>query len=408
MWNQWFYPEPQIKGLSFAKSLQSIGFSVDVLTGFPNYPGGVIYKGYSLRPFQNEFIDGIFVRRVALYPSHDKSSIKRFLNYVSFGLTSFLAALIFRRVDAIYACGPPVTVGLAAVLVGKIRGIPVIYDIQDLWPESLSATGMFNSPVGIKLIGLICKFVYRHAISIVVQSPGIKTKLIKRGVSEEKISVIYNWCDEGLIFNSKGTQNSLNESAKTVFNKSRFPILYAGNIGKAQALHSILDAGKILLKYKSPIDIYIMGDGVDKVTLERIVKDERITNVFILPAVPMSEVGPYLESANALLVHLNASDLFKSTIPGKTQAYLANGKPIVMAVEGDAADLIRSSGGGVVAKPCDPESIANAMIYLSKMSKSHLKEIGDSGREYYWSKLSIDIGALKFKDIFLKLVNENE
>ena len=142
---EWFDPEPTFKGLFFAKKLIEQGFKVRVLTGFPNYPGGKIYEGYKLRLYQKEYIDGVEIIRVPIFPSHDKSSFKRALTYFSFFLFSVLFGMFLRRPNLIYAYHPPITTGLSAIILKKIYRVPLVYDIQDLWPDTLHSTGMINN-----------------------------------------------------------------------------------------------------------------------------------------------------------------------------------------------------------------------------------------------------------------------
>ena len=140
--SQWFDPEPDFKGLLFARELVARGHEVEVLTGFPNYPGGKIYPGYRIRPWARERLDGIDVLRVALYPSHNNSGLHRIFNYVSFFISAavFGTALI-RKPDVMYVYHPPITVGFAATVIGFLRRAPFVYDIQDLWPDTVAASG---------------------------------------------------------------------------------------------------------------------------------------------------------------------------------------------------------------------------------------------------------------------------
>jgi len=174
---QWFYPELSFKGLPFAKELSKLGYEVQVLTGFPNYPGGTVYDGYKIKLFQRETIDGISVFRVPLYPSHDNKLLNRMANYVSFALSaSFLGFLGIKRPDVIYVYHPPATIGLPALFLHLLYRVPFIYDIQDLWPDTLSATGMVNNKVIIWFVKKWCQLIYSQATKIVVLSPGDSVK----------------------------------------------------------------------------------------------------------------------------------------------------------------------------------------------------------------------------------------
>jgi glycosyltransferase involved in cell wall biosynthesis len=392
---QWFDPEPTFKGLVFARELARQGFDVEVLTGFPNYPGGKLYSGYSLKWLQREVIDGVLITRVPLYPSHDQSAIRRVLNYVSFAASAVLYGLLgAKKPDVVYAYHPPLTVGIAAVFIRFFRRVPVVYDIQDMWPDTLRVTGMLTKPLFLTLIGKVCYWVYRHVDHIVVLSPGFKRLLAERGVADHKVDVIYNWCDEASLSSPSGV-------LATAFPPSdKFRILFAGNMGKAQALDAVLDAAKLLSSGFPQICFVLLGGGVELERLKKQTKEFELSNVNFLPAVPMSEVGSMLAEADALLVHLKKDPLFQITIPSKIQAYMAVGKPILMAVDGDAAELVREGKCGVVAESQNPESIAAAAIRLFESGASARKAMGVSGRNFYQQYLSLRVGVKRFADIF--------
>ena len=196
MLTQWFQPEPTFKGLPLARALRDRGHEVEVLTGFPNYPGGKLYPGYRVRPWRRETIDGIRVNRVALYPSHDRSGLGRILNYLSFGASAALIGpWLVRKPDVIYVYNL-VTLVFASRLLRLFKGCKSILDVQDLWPESVAGSGMMKSRILLGVLDRWCRAAYRHADRLIVLSPGFKRHLVTRGVPEDKIDVIYNWCDE--------------------------------------------------------------------------------------------------------------------------------------------------------------------------------------------------------------------
>ncbi|UQY34403.1 glycosyltransferase family 4 protein [Pseudomonas fulva] len=395
---QWFEPEPTFKGLVFARELMRQGFEVEVLTGFPNYPGGKLYPGYKVKLLQREVIHGVEITRVPLYPSHGRSGIGRVMNYLSFSAAASVYGLFgAKRPDVIYAYHPPLTVGITAALIRIFRRVPVVYDVQDMWPDTLNATGMFSNRTGLKIVSRICDWVYRTADHLVVLSPGFKRILISRGVPEEKIDIIYNWCDENAL-----AKVDVNISADFPGSES-FRILFAGNIGKAQALESVIEAAQILKTRGENIIFVFLGGGLEVDNLKELAVRQQLYNVRFLPRVPMSEVGSYLNSADALLVHLKKDELFTITIPSKTQAYMAAGKPILMAVDGDAADLIRQSGCGQVAESENPQDIANAALALQSLSADERKSMAGKGSAYYKENLSLSVGTSHFGSIFRTL-----
>jgi lipopolysaccharide/colanic/teichoic acid biosynthesis glycosyltransferase/glycosyltransferase involved in cell wall biosynthesis len=396
---QWFEPEPTFKGLLFARELVARGHEVEVLTGFPNYPGGKIYPGYRIRPWVRERLDGIDVLRVALYPSHNNSGIHRILNYVSFAISAavFGTALI-RKPDVMYVYHPPITVGFAAAVIGVLRRTPFVYDIQDLWPDTVAASGMMSNSAALGLLGRLCKLVYLCASHITVLSPGFKETLARRGVPPYKIDVIYNWCDETIFKCDDECGVRLASSA------DKFSILFAGTMGTAQGLESVLQAAQICLGTAPTVEFVFVGGGVERAKLEKMAEEMKLYNVKFMPRQPMHAMGAMLASADALLVHLKDDPLFRITIPSKTQAYMAAGKPILMGVRGDAANLVKQSRSGVLCEPGDPQSIADAVQQFSEAGAERLSTMGRSGRAFYASAMSVSVGVEAFERIFKAVV----
>jgi len=398
---QWFYPELSFKGLPFAKELSKLGYEVQVLTGFPNYPGGKVYDGYKIKLFQREIIDGISIFRVPLYPSHDNKALNRIANYTSFALSaSFLGFLGIKRPDVIYVYHPPATIGLPALFLRLLYRVPFVYDIQDLWPDTLQTTGMVNSKVVLWLVKKWCQLVYSQAAKIVVLSPGFRDILNKRGVSMDKIEVIYNWCDEEHL-----QEVVRNESlGKELGMVDRFNIVFAGTMGKAQSLSAVLDAARLLRDKLPKVQFVFIGGGIDIERLKKIKDAQGLTNVSFLPHRPMSEIGEILGLADVLLVHLKDDPLFKITIPGKTQAYMAAGRPILMGVKGDAAALVDKAGAGLACMPEDPQDIALAVEKMYNLPKEKLDRMGQNGRSFYKQELSLHVGARRFEKIFKSFI----
>jgi colanic acid biosynthesis glycosyl transferase WcaI len=401
--SQWFEPEPTFKGLSFAKELIKQGLEVEVVTGFPNYPIGKLYAGFKIKPIQRELIDGVKITRVALYPSHDRSSIRRILNYASFAFSSLLYCLFFaRNVDVIYAYHPPLTIGITASLLRIIRRIPVVYDIQDMWPDTLRTTGMLNNERVLSIVGRICKLVYKQVDQIVVLSPGFKSLLIQRGVPERKIAVIYNWADEERL------KVASNNPPVGFPSRDEFRLLFAGNMGTPQALGAVLEAARLLQVKGVVAKLIFVGTGLEVESLKIKAASLELNNVLFFPPVPMSHIGAYLNNSDALLVHLKTDKLFEITIPSKTQAYMAVGKPILMAVEGNSAELITIAACGVLAKPENPTAIAEAVEFLARMSRVEREEMGHRGYCFYIQNLSLQAGSEKFKKLFDDVVQKNQ
>lgn len=395
---QWFDPEPTFKGLAFAKELTKQGHEVEVLTGFPNYPQGKLYDGYKLKLFQKENIEGISVLRVPLYASHDNSAFKRVLNYASFAVSATLYGIFLtKKADVIYAYHPPLTVDMAALLIKLFRKTPVVLDIQDTWPDTLKATGMIGNEKLLNIVDSLCKVVYRYADHIVVLSPGFKQLLEKRNVAASKISVIYNWCDES----SLNLVSELSADNKQLLN-NKFNIVFAGNMGKAQALDTVIEVAQ-QLKSELEIQFVFVGQGTETQRLKKICKDKQLNNVKFIPQMPMQKVGAILRKADALLVYLRNDPLFEITIPSKTQAYMAIGKPIIIGVSGDASNLVKEADCGVVVIPEDTLSLKEGILKLYHLDRDKAEEMANKAKIFYQSNLSITTGVKQFIDVFKKV-----
>lgn len=400
---QWFDPEPTSRGMVFASGLVHHGFQVEVLTGFPNYPGGKVYPGYRIRLLQREIVDGVQVTRVPLYPNHSQSATKRVLNYASFALSSLVYGLFMaQRPDLIYAYHPPLTVGVTASLIRLLRRIPVVYDIQDIWPDTLRATGMVSNVGILNIVAAVCRWVYRIVDHIVVLSPGFKRLLVQRGVSEAKVDVIYNWADEAALAAPQG------QLPVRFPGSEQFRIIFAGNMGKAQALHAVLDAAVLLQARNSRVCFVLIGGGVEMSHLQHRATEQQLHNVMFLPQVPMATVGTLLHAGDALLVHLRKDPLFEITIPSKTQAYMTIGKPLLMAMNGDAADLVEQSGSGVVVEPENADALAKGAEVLAAMTLETLRAMGHKGQRYYHEQLAFKVGVAKFIVIFRRLAKTEQ
>jgi lipopolysaccharide/colanic/teichoic acid biosynthesis glycosyltransferase len=391
---QWFDPEPTFKGLLFAQELKRLGHDVRVLTGFPNYPGGKLYEGYRVRLFQREMVAEIPVLRVPLYPSHDGSGLRRALNYMTFALSASVGALLTKRPDVAYVYHPPATVGLPAMVLKAVKGVPYVYDVQDLWPDTLSATGMLNRPRMLGFIGAAMKFVYRGAARVVVLSDGFKKALDERSIPPGKVDVIPNWADERQIDVTSADPGRADELGFI----DRFTVTFAGNMGKGQALGVVLDAAA-LVRDEPRIRFLMVGGGVNADSLRQSAIDRGLENVEFMRRRPVSEIGEILTLSDALLVHLRDDPLFSITIPSKTQAYMMAGRPILMGVRGDAATIVTDAGAGIAFEPESAELLADSVRRLIALGAEERHKMGEAGRAYYRKNLSLEVGAHRFDTV---------
>lgn len=394
---QFYDPEPAYKGQQFAEAVAALGYAVEVVTGIPNYPGGKIYPGYRIRPLQRSVINGIAVTRLPLYPSHDASKLGRVFNYISFFLCSFFYLTFWaRRASLIYAYSPPVTVGLAAACARVLRRTPVVVDIHDLWPDTLPATGMIANPRLLRIIGAACNWMYRHVDHIILHTHGFRQTLQARGVPAAKMTTVIGWTTEG------GVADTTAAAAAQLHGLRGLKVMFAGNIGRAQALDTVVAAAKLLTDQgqSGAVTFCFLGSGLALEDLKAQAAVHSLANVVFLPRVPPDAVGGWLAAADCLLVHLRDDPLFEITLPSKTQAYMYAARPILMAMRGEAADLVVKAGCGVAALPQNPASLADAALRLAQMTATDRVALGKAGRDYYDRELSLSQGMTRFGAIF--------
>lgn len=384
---QWFDPEPTLKGAAFAQALANAGHKVEVATGFPNYPGGKLYPGYRLRPHQVETMKGVRVHRMWLYPSHDTSSINRIFNYVSF----FLSILLFGlwrgpRYDLVYVYHPPLTPALAAALFCKFHRKPFIVEIQDLWPDSVRASGMANPRV-VRTLEQMCRFVYQRATRIIAQSDSMKSELMQRGVPAERLSTVFNWAtyEESL-----ERKQQIPASILTSFT-GKLNFVYGGNIGQAQQLDVLIKATMIAQRNNPTVRLHLVGDGIMREELQQRARAMGAEEAVHFHApVARDVMDRIFDAADVLAMHLKQDALYEITIPSKTQHYLACAKPIVAGLQGEAAEILERSGGAFVCPPSDVDALAHQMERMADMTPEQRKEMGMRSRAYYEQNFSMN------------------
>lgn len=395
--SQLFDPEYSIKGLSLMKHWVEQGHEVEVITTFPNYPMGKVYDGYKLQLKKIENMDGVRVVRLWSHISHSKSKISRAATYLSFTFMALIYSFICKKPDVLYTYHPQSTTGLIGVLLKKFKKVPFITDVQDLWPDSLVATGLNKEGFVIKMIDRWCKYVYGQAKNIVVLSNGFKSKLIERGVVSEKIHVIYNWCPE-----ENRIEKVLSSNSYTLDQSLPAQVVYAGNIGSAQSLSTLIEAVGALPK--NDVELQIYGDGVEREELQKFVSTEQFDNVFFKGYLPPSKIFDVLSQADILSINLRDEELFKITIPSKLQSSMALKKPLLVAVGGEVNEIVNKSLSGVTAIPGSPISIQNALIKLLAC-KDEWQAMGNNAKQCYLEKFSIKVNYTKLDSLLKEVAN---
>lgn len=396
---QYFYPEPEAIPYELATGLAERGHEVIVATGFPNYPYGRIFPGYKQQLWKTELIQGVKVCRFPLYPDRSRSILGRCLYYLSLASSiTLLGNLFCRNVDIIFVYHP-ITLGLPAFWIGLLRRAPFVINIQDMYPESLSATNIADNNFAVKIVGRFAKFIYQRADALAVISNGFRQNLLEKGVAPKKIHVILNWANENL-YVPMARDESLAEHCGM---RGRFNAVYAGSMGPPQGLHSVIEAA-FLLSDIEDIQFVFIGDGIDKSELEALVRDKQISNVIFLPRQPASCISSFYTLADILIVHLINNPLFEITIPSKVQSYLAFGRPILVGVKGEAADLVIKAGAGVKAEPSNPVDIAKGVMQIYNMSNKDRKRMGDAGRHFFLQNLTMKQGIDSYENLFKEVI----
>jgi putative colanic acid biosynthesis glycosyltransferase WcaI len=375
---QYYDPVPVPKPGELARWLAARGHDVSVLTGLPNYPSGVLMPGYQLTPWRTETRDGLLVRRVFELPYHGRSALGRIVNYCSFMAAGSVAALFIRRPTVVYAWHPPLTVGVIAAVLASVRKAPFVYDVQDVWPDSALMSGMLREGAITSVLRKVERFVYRRAAHLLVVTEGAKENLIAKGAAPERITVVPHWVDESAFATPDADARAW--AARFLEKDRRFVVTFAGNIGLLQRLDAILLAAKRITD--SRIAFRFVGDGADRPRLERVVKDLGLGNVRFLGARPSSDMVAVFAESDALVVPFGAGPLSELVIPTKTLAYLAAGRPIVMAMSGPATQMVEEAGAGIAVPSDDPDRLAAAIEELARRPDEDRRAMGERGRAY--------------------------
>lgn len=399
MLTQWFDPETGPAALPgvYAREFAQQGHSVDVLTGFPNYPEGKLYPGYKLRPRSHETTGSVRVTRVALYPNHSASKIGRALNYSSFALSSaLLAGGATRGVDALWVYNSPITVSLPLLVHSRLGRTPIFLHVQDLWPDSLVESGMFTQGwVGQRItrtIEAIVRLIESRSAAIGVISKSVRELILERhpGIDPEKIFYVPNPTNEQLF----RPASIIRDDTAVKRDSSVVEFMYAGAIGEVQGLDTLIEAAH-LLRNRGDISITLVGDGISKARLERRVAESRLKNVTFTGRVPQQVMPSLIARADVQLVSLASSPFLAYTTPSKIPSLLASEVPIVAQLDGDGAAMVRDSGAGIVVQPGRAPELADAIRKLADTGEAHREAMARSGRQYYEQNLSAQAAVSK-------------
>lgn len=381
IFTQYFWPEPFIIN-DLTRILAEQGHQVVVVTGKPNYPEGYVYDGYRIYGVQREYLyENVEVIRLPLLPRGKGGARELLLNYLSFVVSGCMLApwqLKKRKFDAILVFAPsPIIQVFPAIILKWVKGAHLALWVQDLWPESLSATDHVRHPHLLKLVSWVVKGLYAGCDTLLVPSRAFEEP-VARHASREKIVYYPNSID---VPPSAATVVEIPTDLIAVLEQS-FSIVFAGNLGVAQSLETIVQAA-ILLKEHPGIRFVLVGSGSRLAWLQEQKKIHQLDNLLLPGRFSMSVMPQIFQRASVLLVSLKDEYIFAQTIPSKVQAYLAAGRPIIAALRGEGARVIVEAGSGMACDPDNPAALAEMIIEMKALPADRRQAMGRSGKAYF-------------------------
>ena len=360
----YFYPEgnaPATRVYEMCRRWAEQGCDVTVITGAPNVPDGQVYQGYENRWFRREQVAGVETLRVWTYLAANKGTTLRVLNYLSFAITATWAALWVRKPDLVVATTPQFFCGWAGVLVSRLRRLPLVLEVRDLWPASIVALGVLRSGPLLRLLSWLESRMYAAATRIVTVGAGYRDQLIERGVAADRMDIIENGVDREL-FSADSGGSAIREEYGL---NDAFVCSYVGTIGMGSGLDVVLRAANLLREEgRTDITFLLVGDGAVRMELEQRASDQGLTRVVFTGRQEKRRVPDFIDASDACLVHLLRRELFRTVLPSKIFEAAAMKKPIILGVEGHAAEIVSEAGAGICIEPENEKDLAEAVKCL--------------------------------------------
>jgi colanic acid biosynthesis glycosyl transferase WcaI len=399
---QYFWPE-DFRINDLVKGLVKLGHQVTVLTGKPNYPSGRLFDGYSCWTRNRETFAGAEVIRVPLVPRGNGGSMRLALNFISFALFASLFGPIRCRgnFDIVFVYEPsPVTVGLPGLVMKAVKKAPMLFWVQDLWPESLSATGAVQSNWVLDRVAGLVSYIYKGSNLVLVQSKAFVDRVRSLGAHGDKIRYFPNSAEE--LYRPVSREANMPLAAMP----DGFRVMFAGNVGKAQSFETILGAAEQLRDHHG-IHWVILGDGRHLQWVREEVARHRLTQcVHLLGRHPIETMPQWFAQADVLLVSLRKDPIFALTIPSKIQSYMACGRPILASLEGEGARIVEEAQAGIVVPPEDASALAKAVLQIALMPASERETLGQNGRHYFLQEFERDTLLARLDTWMNELVRE--
>jgi len=380
--SQHFWPESFIVN-DVCNGLVERGYDIEVLCGIPNYPAGQFYDGYGFTKNRRQNKDGIKIRRCFEIKRGSNSNIRIFLNYISFPISSVfsLPYLMRQKYDKIYMSQTsPVMMAFTGVLLGRLKKIETTMYVLDLWPENLYSVLSIKNKLLRALTLRISNWHYRKTDKLIANSQKLREILIDRtGKDESKVIYIPQFCEK--TFETSVIDEELVNRYSGTFN-----MVFTGNISPAQSFETVINAAKILKSNDyDNIKWIIVGDGMSRSWLENEVKKENLSDIFeFIGRVPMEDIPKYTNIADGLFACLNNTELLDCTLPAKVFSYYAAERPLVLAMDGEIQDIIKTSGAGYIVNTEDSGALADAVAMLYNTTDEERKTMGESAKRYYF------------------------
>lgn len=360
--SHYYAPEgnaPATRVAALAERWAAAGHEITVVTCPPNVPSGIVYDGYENKR-TSEVVNGVRVERVKVYLAANRGAVRRMLNFLSYGFKALVAAMRLPKPDVVIATSPQIFCGYAGVWYKRLRRVPLVVEIRDIWPESMSAVGANVPKIGIWGLEIIEKTMYRVCDRLVTVGPGYYDRLAEKGVLREKMSVVMNGTD----LESYSPRGKCERLLKRYGLEGKFVVSYVGTVGMACGLEVMLDAAEKMKEMKD-VAFVIVGDGAHRAQLEEEATMRGLTNVVFTGMHPKSSMPDWVGSSDANLVHLKASELFTTVMPSKVFESAGCARPIIMGVDGYAKRLVMEADAGLDMKPESADSLVACVKTLA-------------------------------------------
>ncbi len=407
--SQYFPPEmgaPAARAAELARHWVEAGYDVTVLTGFPNHPTGVIppeYRRRFRRLVARGTWNGVRVVRTWLLPFPNRKPYERMLNYASFFVSSALTGMFLSRPDVLIATSPQLLVALSGWWLGTIKRVPFVFEVRDLWPESLSAVGMGNENSWLHrgLAGL-AGFLYRRSEHIVAVTNAFKEFLVDRWrVPAGKISVIENGVETDLF----SPQSGVAKLRKELGAEGKFLVCYVGTMGMAHGLETLVNVAESMQTQSPQVRFLLVGEGADKDRIIALAHARKLSNMTFVAQQPRETIPAYISASSAALVLLRKTDIFKTVIPTKMLEFMACACPVILAVDGEARQIIEEGKAGIFVEPENAEALQRAILLLAQ-DPGLCRELGENGRRHILAHFSRAQTAHRYVELLERIRNE--